>query len=137
MSAPENGTALLVSIAGTQVSCQTDDTSLSLTRDLIETTCKDATGSAKTYIAGEKDATIDVTAAYVMDATYGFTDLFSVYDNGTEVAWTWGSTAAGDRSYSGQGLISDLSVSGPQNDRSTYSFTLQETGEITESTNPT
>ena len=135
--AVSNGTALVVKIGGTAVSCQTDDTSLSLTRDMIETTCKDATGSAKTYIPGEKDATIDVNAAYIVDDANGFTSVFSDFDNGTEITWVWGSTVAGEKSYTGSGYISDLSVSGPQNDRATFTFTIQVTGEVTEQTNPT
>jgi TP901-1 family phage major tail protein len=132
-----NGTALLVTIGGTAVSCQTDDTALNLTRDMIETTCKDATGSAKTYIPGEKDATIDVNAAYIVDDADGFTSVFSNFDNGTEITWVWGSTAAGEKSYTGSGYVSDLSASGPQNDRATFSFTIQVTGEVSEQTNPT
>ncbi len=136
MSAPKNGTSLLVSLATTQLSCQTDDTALNLTRDLIETTCKDATGGAKTYIAGEKDATIDVSAAYVIDATYGFSEVFSLFDSGAEVAWTWGSTITGEKFYAGTAIVGDLSVSGPQNDKASYSFTLQVTGGVAEDTNP-
>jgi len=132
-----NGTALLVSVDGTALSCETDSSSMSLTRDLIETTCKDATGSAKTYIAGEKGGTIDVSAAYVVNATAGFSEMFAIWDAGTEVAWTWGSTVAGEKSYSGVGLIGDLSNEAPQNDRATYSFTLTISGVITEVVNPT
>lgn len=135
--AVKNGTSLIVQIGGTTVSCQTDDNSLNFTRDMIETTCKDSTGSAKTYIPGEKDATIDVSAAYDMSATEGFSEAFANFDNGTEVTWVWGSTAAAEKSYTGSGYLSDLSISGPQNDRSTWSFTIQVTGEVTEQTNPT
>lgn len=131
-----NGTALLVLIGGTAVSCQTNDTALNMTRDMIETTCKDATGSAKTYIPGEKDATIDVEAAYVIGDANGFTSVFNDFDNGTEITWTWGSTVSTEKSYTGSGYISDLSISAPQNDRSTFSFTIQVTGEVTEQTNP-
>lgn len=135
--AVSNGTALLVTLGGTAISCQTNDTALNLTRDMIETTCKSAAGGAKTYIPGEKDATIDVEAAYIINDANGFTSVFSDFDNGTEVTWVWGSTAAGDKSYTGKAYISDLSITGPQNDRATFSFTLQVTGEVSEQTNPT
>lgn len=135
--AVSNGTSLLVQLDGTAVACQTSDTSLSMTRDMIETTCKAATGQAKTYVPGEKDATIDVEAAYIIDDSDGFTNVFDLFDNGTETTWIWGSTAAGERSYTGAGYIADLSVSGPQNDRATFSFTIQVTGVVTEQVNPT
>jgi len=134
--ATENGTALLVSIGGSVLSCQTDTSTMPLTRDMIETTCKDATGSNKTYIPGEKGATIDVTASYDQSASLGFSEMFANWDNGTEIAWKWGSTAAGGVFYSGNGYISNLTPDAPQNDRATYSFTIQVTGAITEETNP-
>ena len=132
-----NGTALVVLIDDVQVSCQTDSSSLNHTRDSIETTCKDATGSNKTYIPGEKDATIDVTAAYDMAATLGGDDIFSDWDAGTLVTWKWGSIAAGETYYTGSAYITDLTIEAPQNDRSTYSFTLQRTGATTKAQNPT
>jgi len=134
--AVQNGTALLVSVGGTILSCQTDDTSLSLTKDMIETTCKAATGGAKTYIPGEYGATIDVTQAYDIDATNGFSQMFANIVAGTEVSWAWGSTESTKKFYEGQGFISDLSISAPQNDKSSFSFTIQVTGEVTESINP-
>ena len=134
--AVQNGTALLVKVGGTLLSCQTDDTSLSLTKDMIETTCKGAAGGAKTYIPGEYGATIDVNAAYDIAATNGFSEMFANIVNGTEVAWTWGSTASTEKFYEGHAFVSDLSISAPQNDKASYSFTLQVTGEVAESTNP-
>mgnify|MGYP003675255896 CR=1 FL=1 len=134
--ATENGTALVVTFGASVLSCQTDSSSLSMTRDLIETTCKDAVNSNKTYIPGEKDGTIEVTAAYDQSATNGFAQVFAIWDSGTETAWKWGSTAAGGVYYEGNALVSDLSPEAPQNDRATYSFTLQITGGIVEATNP-
>lgn len=133
--AVQNGTALLVKIGGTLLSCQTEDSSLNFTRDMIETTCKDSTDAAKTYIAGEKDTTIDVTAAYDMAATNGFSEVFADFDAGTLVDWTWGSTVIGQKSYTGSAYISDLSIGSPQNDKSTYAFTLQVSGVVTEQVN--
>jgi predicted secreted protein len=133
----ENGTALLVSVGGTQLSCQTESSTLNFTRDLIETTCKDAAGSAKTFIAGEKGNTLDVTAAYVIGADHGFSEMFAIWDAGTISACTWGSVAAGEKSYTFNAIIGDMSIDGPQNDRATYSLTLTITGEVTEVTNPT
>ena len=134
--ATENGTALVVTFDATVLSCQTDSSSMSMTRDMIETTCKDAVNSNKTYIPGEKDGTIEVTAAYDQSAANGFAEVFAAWDAGTEVDWKWGSTESGGVYYSGLGLVSDLSPEAPQNDRATYSFTLQVSGGITENTNP-
>lgn len=135
--ATNNGTALLVGIGGTTVSCQTNSSALNLTRDMIETTCKDATGSNKTYIPGEKGSTIDVEASYDPAGTLAFSDIFADWDAGTVITWTWGSTDAGEKYYTGSGYIADLTPSAPQNDRATYSFTIQVTGAVTEASNPT
>lgn len=132
-----NGTALIVQIGGTAVSCQTNSSAFNATRDMIETTCKDATGSNKTYIPGEKDITIDVEASYDPTGTLALDDVFDDWDDGTLITWTWGSTAAGETYYTGSGYISDLNPTAPQNDRASYSFTIQVSGGATRAINPT
>ena len=132
-----NGTALVIQIDTVAISCQTDSSSFNIDRDMIETTCKDASGSAKTFIPGEYGSTIDGTAVYDQTATEGYSEAFSDIVNGTSVAWKWGSTAAGETYYSGNGYLSNVSAEAPQNDRATYSFTIQVSGEVTEAQNPT
>lgn len=132
-----NGTTLIVQIDGTPVSCETDTSTMNMVRDTIETTCKDSANANKTYIPGEKDITIDVTAAYVMGAAMGLDEIFDFWDNGTVITWTWGSTAAGETYYTGSGLISDISPEAPQNERATYSFTIQVSGGASKAVNPT
>ena len=131
-----NGSALIITIEGTAIPCQTDTTSSSLERDMIETTCKDSTGSWKTFIPGEKSMTIDYTANLDWSDANGFTDTFTKFDAGTEVAVVWGETNSGGKALSGQGYIASCSPDAPQNDKATYSGTIQITGVVTEITNP-
>ena len=130
-----NGSTLAVDIGGNTVICETES-SLEQTVDMIETTCK-ASGKNKTYLSGEITGTISVTAVYDETGTFGYSDAFAAAAQaGTELTWKWGSTAANEKFYTGSGLIADLTAEAPQNDRATWSFTLQVTGAITEATNP-
>lgn len=130
--AVKNGTTIVLKIGDVLVVGETQS-SLNLTRDMIETTSKHSTGQAKTYIAGEKGATISASGLYDPDdATYGYSEAFSHYDAGTSVAFVIGGTTSGDPIYSGSALISSLTLDNPQNDKSTFSVELQVTGEITE-----
>ena len=129
-----NGTTMILDIDGTLISCETHS-NLSLTKDMIETTCKDS-GSSKTYIAGEGGGTIDVTANYSQSPAYGYSEAFAAYDAGTEIVWKFGSTVATEKYYTGSAIFSDIALANPQNDKSTWTGTLQITGTVTEAVNP-
>lgn len=130
-----DGTTLTVLIGADVVVCETSS-SFNRTRDMIETTCK-ASGTSKTYIPGEVDGTIEVESVYDEAGTFTFDQAFTDMEAGTELTVKWGSVAAGSIFYTGTALISDLSADGPQNDRATWTMTLQLTGAVTSGTNPT
>jgi len=128
-----DGTLLVVDIAGSTLVCETDS-SQNFTADMIETTCK-ASGGWKTYIPGEKGGTIDISAVYDETGTYTFSSAFADFEAGTALTWKWGSTATGEKYYTGSGYWGDLSSEAPQNDRATWSGTIQIDGTVTEATN--
>lgn len=131
--AVKNGDDILISVAGTTIGA-TISADKSLTKDMIDVTTKDSNKN-KEYIAGEGDGTATFEGKYDPNTSgYSYSQLFSAYDNGTEVAVIFGLNQVGDTAYSFQALVSDLSIAGPKNEASTFNGTLQKTGDITEIT---
>jgi len=132
--ATQNGSALVILFDDVAIPCQTDSTSLPMERDMIETTCKDSTGSWKTFIPGEKGATIDFVANLDWADSAGLSDMFTKFDSGSLIEVKWGNTGSGEKYFVGTGYLSSLNPEGPQNDKATYSGTITISGVITEET---
>lgn len=132
--ATNNGSALILLIGDVAIPCQTDSSSLPMERDMIETTCKDSTGSWKTYIPGEKGATIDFTANLDwLDAT-GLSAMFGNFNTGSLLDVKWGGIAVGDKYFAASGYLSSMSPEATQNGKGTYSGTITISGVIAEGT---
>ena len=125
-----DGYDILVQTGGVTVVGQTG-AGLYFLADMIDVTTKDS-NKFKEYLAGEKGGTITVDGLY--DVTGGTNNTEDVFDDliaGTEVTWKWGQFAtAGEKYFTGSGFISSLNMSGPKNEASTYSITIQVTGEF-------
>lgn len=130
--AVNNGTDILLSLEASNVNGSTSQ-SMSNTADMIEVTTKDS-NNFKEFLAGELGATINVEGMWDEGATYGYSDLFAAYKARTAIAFIFGGTTSGDEIYTGSCLISQLDVNGPKNEASTWSATLQVTGEVSAST---
>jgi predicted secreted protein len=131
----KNGSDVLVLIGAVKISGETTN-SLNLVRDAIETTHKHSAERAKTYIPGEKGATISVSGC--LDPTnvtdYGYSTAFGAYNAATVVTFKVGGIVAGDKYYTGSAFITSLTLDNPQNDRSTFSMDLQISGPVEEAT---
>ena len=125
-----DGYDILVQTGGVAVVGQTG-TSLDFVADMIDITTKDS-NKFKEYLAGEKGGTITIDGLYDVDTGANNTeDVFASLLAGTEVTWKWGKYAtAGDKYFTGSGLISSLNMGGPKNEAATYSMTIQVTGEF-------
>ena len=134
-----NGSAILlkIEISGTpkivqgQVSGTHDGTV-----DTAETTHKLSANGAKTYIPTEHSFTISaeckVDPSDATNATYS--QVYAAFKAKQIIDYSYGSTVAGQKYYSGECIITGLSESAPQSDCETFSITLQVTGDETEST---
>lgn len=136
-----DGKHILVTVGSITVLGQTSG-SLEYSVDMLETTDKLAkdplTGiTHKTYIAGDRDGTISIEGNTSMDPD-GWPELFDLYANQTVAATIkYGSTKAGEKFYSQNGWLSNLSRTDGQNAIATYSATFQKTGAATEQVVPT
>lgn len=120
--------------AGTLVdlSAYCDTMDVSLTSDNAEdTTYSTATHPAKGYLPGLKDGTISVGGPWDspldrhMDLILGRAGTFEVGPDGS---------GTGDVKYTGEGILTEYSVSPPVNDKITWSATIQVTGTVSRTT---
>ena len=132
-----NGTLIAIykDVAGTLTKiANATSNDFSITKDMIETTNKDSAG-AKEYIAGEYGYTMSVEGMFEEDASVGasiswkeiLTDLLA----GTSVTIVMTSNVTGDIKLSGAALFSNLSLSAPKNDVTTFTASIQGTGALT------
>lgn len=128
-----NGRFIKIYVDDTAVTCQTNST-LEMTMEPRESTCKDDSGNAASFLAGRTSWTMGGEAKLAFDAAKGFSALYAAWTAGTELDVAWQSTVAGDKGYEGTGFITSLSADTPDNEDSTFSFTIQGSGALTEFT---
>lgn len=128
----QNGSTILFKIATKLISGQTSG-SFQSAMDMIETTTKQSTNGAKTFIGGELNRTFSASGCFDPDATdWGFQDALTAQAARIPLAFVYGGIVVGDDIISGNCLISNISKDDPQNDRSTFSLDFQITGDITQ-----
>jgi hypothetical protein len=126
---PISGNKILVSSAGTTITCSTDAT-FSGTTERLETTCKDNDG-AKTYEPGSQDGSIALSGIAKLDTITNFPLVVAAWKAKTESTWKYGGLDNVDDTYlQFDGFISDLTWEGPLNAPSTWSITIVPTSEI-------
>ena len=126
-----NGRLIKIFVDNTAVTCQTNST-IEMTMEPRESTCKDTVGNAAAFLAGRTSWTLGGEAKLAFDATKGFSALYTAWKNGTTLNVAWQSTVAGDKGYSGSGFLTSLSGDTPDNEDSTFSFTIQGSGALNE-----
>jgi hypothetical protein len=122
-----SGNIILVSKGGTTVGCTTD-ASLQLTRERIETTCKDD-GGVRTYVKGSLESTINATVITKFDTASNLTLLMTAVMEGDPETIQYGGLDNADDPYvEFEGFISDLTWTGPMNAPSNIQFTISPSG---------
>lgn len=127
-----NGTlsALYVYVAGVATKIAdmtTNDFSVEMaTRDASN---KDS-GGWQDILEGQKSWSMSADAYFSEDAAYGYEDLFDLWTARTKVLVAFSSEVTGDKRYKGQGYITSLSRSAPNEESETFSISIQGTGTI-------
>lgn len=125
-----NTNLMKVYVAGTAISCQIDGkiTVDGKTRDV---TCKDTDGW-DAFLPGNLNWSIEGGFLYSVDAAYSFEELLAVMIAGAAVTVKYGSSNAGDNTWSGSGIVTkaDLSASGV-GENTQGSVSIQGTGVLT------
>ncbi len=117
---------LTVFRGGTAVGCATQ-TDIEFSNELTEILCKDSAGWA-TYKGGKKTWSISIAALYAMDATVSGDDFYTELAADTSFAIEFATATSGDTRYTGNVLVSNLSINaGNFGESASYSCTLQGT----------
>ena len=135
---PVNGTLISIykDVAGSlKKIANATSHSIDISKDMIDVTSKDSAG-AKEFIAGEYGYTLNVEAIFEDDASVGasqqsFKDLATDLLAGTLLTIVMSSNVTGDEKYSGTAFFTSLSLSAPNNDKATWTGTLQGSGALT------
>jgi predicted secreted protein len=106
-----------------------------ITKDMIETTNKDSAGW-KEFIVGEGGFTMNVDGMFEEDGSVGsgglsWKDIITDLLAGTTVTIVMTSNVSGDIKLSGSAFFSNLTLSAPNNDVTTFSASIQGTGALT------
>jgi TP901-1 family phage major tail protein len=135
---PVNGTLISIykDVSGTlKKIANATSHSFDVSKDMIDVTSKDSAG-AKEFIAGEYGYTLNVEAIFEDDASVGatqqsFKDLATDLLAGTLLTIVISTNVTGDEKYTGTAFFTSLSLSAPNNDKATWTGTLQGSGALT------
>ncbi len=123
-----SGNLFLIYLDGVAIACSTE-ASMSLTNEKIEVTCKDNDG-AKTYTLGGQDTTFSVGGIFQFDNN-GIDDLSDMAINKTVGTVRFGTDVVGDFFFEMEAIISDLQITAPLNNVTTYTCTFDAYGPLT------
>jgi predicted secreted protein len=135
---PVNGTLISIykDVAGSlKKIANATSNSIDISKDMIDVTSKDSAG-AKEFLAGEYGYTLNVEAIFEDDNSVGasqisYKDLVTDLLAGTLLTIVMSSNVTGDEKYTGSAFFMSLSLSAPNNDKATWTGTLQGSGALT------
>lgn len=107
-----------------------------VTKDMIDVTNKDSAGW-KEFIVGEGGWTMNIDGMFEEDggvSTISWKDIYTDLAAGTAITAVMTSAVSGDIKLSGSAFFSNLTLSAPNNDVTTFTASLQGTGALTVST---
>lgn len=126
------GNELLVYVDGTAVA-YTKGGALNINNDMLDATSKDSDGWKDT-LPGLRSWTIEGDGLYNFDAAFGVSDLFALINNKTQVSLKFTTNESGDKYYTGNAYLTSLSVEAPNEDLTTFSFSFEGDGALSEAT---
>jgi len=107
-----------------------------VTKDMIDVTNKDSAGW-KEFIVGEGGWTMNIDGMFEEDggvSSISWKDIYTDLAAGTAITAVMTSQVSGDIKLSGSAFFSNLTLSAPNNDVTTFTASLQGTGALTVST---
>ena len=110
--------------------------SLSISMETRDTSTKDSAGWRE-LLEGQKSWSLsgDGLVVYSLAGAEGFADLFGYLGGRTNLYVKFGSTASGEKYYSGRGFVTSLDQEAGVEDNVTFSFSFEGTGVLTETAN--
>lgn len=130
-----NGTNLNLKLATLPIAHATS-CEISFSHSPREITSKDS-GGVTERAPGKKDTTISADALYAEDhggTKTGISVLFTAWKNRTKLAFDFTSGVTGDKKYTGDCYITDLSANAGVEENATFSISLAVDGAVTQGT---
>jgi len=124
-----NGTIAKISVAGTTVAHLTSN-SLTFDMSTRDASTKDSNGW-KESLSGQKSFSGSAEGFFAEDASYGYEDLYDVFEARTLVEVIWTTSVAGDMQYKGDCFITSLERTDGLEESSTFSVSFEGTGNVT------
>ena len=133
-----NGSIMIISTstdAGTTwiPIAHTTENSMEVSMDTREANTKSSSGWRES-LASFKSWTMSGEALLALDSSHGFTALLSIMDSQNLIKVQLSSSVTGDPEWTGDGLITSLSMSTPMEDNGSMSYSIQGSGALVEST---
>ena len=110
--------------------------SLSISMETRDTSTKDSAGWRE-LLEGQKSWSLsgDGLVVYSLTGADGFSDLYGYLNGRTNLYVKFGSVGTGEKVYSGRGFITSLDQEAGMEDNTTFSFSFEGTGALTEAAN--
>jgi len=124
-----NGTIAKISVAGTTVAHLTSN-SLTFDMSTRDASTKDSNGW-KESLSGQKSFSGSAEGFFAEDASYGYEDLYDVFEARTLVEVIWTTSVVGDQQYRGNCFITSLERTDGLEESSTFSVSFEGTGDVT------
>jgi len=125
-----NGTTMTIVVDGDTIDCNIDAT-LTIDRDLPDTSCKDDAGWA-THLQGQGSWSVEGSARVDFSSTMGYQELVALLIARTEItALDFLSSDVGGLKASGTASITSLSFAAPNEDSATFDFSFTGNGIVT------
>ena len=109
------------------------DVSLSSSKTTIDITSKDSS-YVRDLLVGTESYTITANAFVDYVASNGFTEILTSFQGQAAIAWEISTDVTGDLSLSGSGFVTSVDYNGALDDAMRYTFTIEVTGDVTQTT---
>ena len=127
-----NGSAMLLLVEGTAVAFG-KSFSFNLSKATIDVSNKDS-NSNKELISGQKSGSFDFEGIYVDNPTYGYEDLFALWQGTASATIRIAMDTVGTKYYEAEAIVTNLNLSAPMEDAINFTCTLEITGAVTQGT---
>jgi predicted secreted protein len=129
--AQKDGKFILFKFGNTTYSGQTE-TEMTIDVDEIDVTTKSSSNGAKEFLPGEHGFSITFSGLQAIDGNTDVSQLITDVKAKTIGAFVWGSNAVGSINITGNGFLTNISLTGTKNEGQGYSGTFRVTGDTTE-----
>ena len=127
-----NGTDLLLYVNGVAVA-HASSHSLSMGMNTLDASTKSSAGW-KDLKPGQRSWNISGEHLYAFDAAFGATGLMAIFTARSLVTVKFATTNNLNKRFTGSGYLTSLDLNAPNEENSTFSFSIEGTGVLTEAT---